>query len=83
MRTIYLQHEDTGQLAMLTGARLTVIRLKDCGFTLPGSISKLYEIAIIEGITPDYMDALCKANISLARNEWQKKLTELIHTLTA
>lgn len=81
--TIYLQHAETGQLAKLNGGKLAVIRLKDCGFIMPGTTSKVYEVVIIEKISPEYLHALCMANVSLAKREWERKLTELIHTLIA
>ena len=83
MRAIYLQHNDTGQLAKLNGNTLTVIRKKEDGFTVPGSVATVYEIAVISHVSEAYVHAMCGANISLSQNAWKEKLTALIHQLIA
>lgn len=83
MISIYLQHPESGQLAYINGSKLTLIRQKSDGFTMPGCTNVVYEVAVFENINSEYIEALCRTNISLAKKQWKEKATKLIHALIA
>ena len=85
MRSLHLQHNDTGQLAKIIGSRLIIVRPVIEGFLMPSKRTThyIFEIHVIEHIDEDYINNLCQTNVSLGKKEWEQKLNTLIQNLIA
>lgn len=78
---VYVQCHETGQVAMIKDKKIVYVREKSDALLFPPGHTRIFEVAIFENVPADYIEALVKGNVTLGKEAYELKISNLINTL--